>query len=107
MSTYLVALIVSDFKCIKATAHPVISKNVEINVCARPNAVDQIFYALNVSTKLIEFFEEYYNVEYPLPKSGKNLNIFYVCIFNNFTIYNILIKIMLLFLILQLEVSKF
>jgi aminopeptidase N len=74
MSTYLVALIVSDFKCINAVAHPVFSKNVEINVCARPNAVDQISYALNVSIKLIEFFEEYYNTEYPLPKSGKNIN---------------------------------
>jgi aminopeptidase N len=71
MSTYLVALIVSDFKCIKTLARPVLSKNVEINVCARPNAVDQISYALNVSTKLIEFFEAYYNIEYPLPKSGK------------------------------------
>ena len=71
MSTYLVALVVSDFVCIKATAHPSLSKSVDVSVCARPNAIEQTSYALNVSTKIIEFFESYYNVEYPLPKSGK------------------------------------
>ena len=69
MSTYLVALIISDFACINSTAHPKISKNVSVSVCARPEFVGQLQLALNVSTKIIEFFESFYNIEYPLPKS--------------------------------------
>lgn len=68
MSTYLVALIVSDFECIKGVAHPPISKNVDVSVCARPDAANQLRYALDVALKLTEFFEGYYNVEYPLAK---------------------------------------
>lgn len=68
MSTYLVALIVSDFSCVHGVANTELSRRVDVNVCARPDAVDQLVYALNVSLKLTEFFESYYNVEYPLPK---------------------------------------
>lgn len=68
MSTYLVALIVSDFKCIHGVANTELSKKVDVSVCARPDAVDQLEYALNVALKLTEFFETYYKVEYPLPK---------------------------------------
>ena len=70
MSTYLVALVVSDFVCINSTARPKLSKSVSVSACARPEFVGQLELALNVSTKIIEFFESYYNVEYPLPKSG-------------------------------------
>ena len=72
MSSYLVALLVSDFKCIKSVAHPIYSKNINVSVCARPNAIDQLSYALDVGVKVIEYFESYYNVEYPLPKSGES-----------------------------------
>lgn len=68
MSTYLVALIVSDFACIQGVARPPISKRVDVSVCARPDAVDQLKYALDVALKLTEFFEGYYNVQYPLAK---------------------------------------
>ena len=71
MSSYLVAFLVSDFRCIKSIAHPTYSKNINVSVCARPNAIDQLSYALDVAVKVIEYFESYYNVEYPLPKSGK------------------------------------
>lgn len=68
MSTYLVALIVSDFACVSGVANTELSKRVDVNVCSRPDAVDQLAYALNVAIKLTEFFESYYKVEYPLPK---------------------------------------
>ena len=70
MSTYLVALVVSDFVCIKTTATPAISKSVDVSVCARPNAVSQLEYALEASSRILEFFESFYNIKYPLPKSG-------------------------------------
>ena len=71
MSTYLVALIISDFKCITSTAYPALSKSVSVSVCARPNAIDQLDYAMNNSIKILEYFETFYNVKYPLPKCGK------------------------------------
>ena len=71
MSSYLVAIIVSDFTCIRSVAKPKLSKQVNVSVCARPNAIEQLEYALGAAVKIIEFFESYYNVMYPLPKSGK------------------------------------
>jgi aminopeptidase N len=68
MSTYLVAVIVSDFKCMHTEAKPALSRQVSVSLCARPNAIEQLQYALNVSAKITEFFESYYNVRYPLPK---------------------------------------
>jgi aminopeptidase N len=68
MSTYLVAVIVSDFKCITSMAYMKLSRPVSVSVCARPSAIDQLDYALNVSVQILEFFESYYNVKYPLPK---------------------------------------
>jgi aminopeptidase N len=70
MSTYLVAIVVSDFSCKSGIAHPILSKNVDVSVCARSNAFDQIEYPFEVSLKLIEFFEKHFNIAYPLPKLG-------------------------------------
>lgn len=50
---------------------PPISENVDVSVCTRPNAVNQLGLALNASIDVLEFFEEFYNVAYPLPKLGK------------------------------------
>ena len=68
MSTYLVALIISDFKCLSGVAKTKLSKEIGVSVCAQPDAIDQLSYALNASIKLTEFFESYYKVKYPLPK---------------------------------------
>jgi aminopeptidase N len=83
MSSYLVALILSDFVCIKSVAKPILSKNINVSVCARPNAIDQLDYALNNSIKILEFFETFYNVKYPLPKCGIFLNTFRLFIYTN------------------------
>ncbi len=68
MSTYLVAIIISDFKCLSSVANLKDSRQVRVGVCARPNAIEQAELALNVSVKSLEFFESYFNVKYPLPK---------------------------------------
>jgi aminopeptidase 2 len=70
MSTYLVALIVSDFKCKETYATLKLTQPVKVRVCARPDAAHQLSFSLNVSTKIFQFFEEFYNVSYPLPKLG-------------------------------------
>ncbi|XP_077329964.1 aminopeptidase N-like [Lithobates pipiens] len=65
MSTYLVAFIVSEFKSVG---------NDKVKIWGRPKAIvdeKQAEYALNVTEPILEFFEKYYNVSYPLPKSDQ------------------------------------
>ena len=69
MSTYLVALVISDFVCLNETVQDIGAKGkVDVSVCGRSNAIEQLQYALEVSTKIIKFFEFIYGVKYPLPK---------------------------------------
>jgi aminopeptidase N len=75
MPTYLVAMVVSDYSCRKTIAHPILSKNVDVGVCARPNAYDQLDLAYNASVELLEFFEQYYNIAYPLSKLGNLIDL--------------------------------
>ena len=72
MSTYLIAVVISDYKC-RSTFYisKLTNKNITIEICARPTASNQLNLAFNSSVPLLEFFETYYNVSYPLPKLGK------------------------------------
>lgn len=64
MSTYLVAFLVSDF------AHLTSNDNdhVLFRVGARPAAIQQAKYALQVGPNILTYFEDYFNLPYPLPK---------------------------------------
>lgn len=64
MSTYLVAFIVSDFKSISA----VTNRGIKISVYTVPHKIEQATYALNAAVKLLDFYEEYFRIPYPLPK---------------------------------------
>ncbi|XP_015198916.2 endoplasmic reticulum aminopeptidase 1-like [Lepisosteus oculatus] len=64
MSSYLVAFVISDF-----TSNGTKSKyGTRVSVYAPPNQIDQTSYALDVAVKILEFFEEYFQIRYPLPK---------------------------------------
>ncbi|KAM6037102.1 endoplasmic reticulum aminopeptidase 1 isoform 1-T2 [Theristicus caerulescens] len=64
MSTYLVAFIISDFKSIsKRTDH-----GVKISVYTVPDKINQADYALHAAVKLLDFYEDYFSIPYPLPK---------------------------------------
>jgi hypothetical protein len=41
---------------------------VAVNIWARSNAIDQIDYARTISAKLLNYFEKYFSVKFPLPK---------------------------------------
>ncbi|XP_047471489.1 LOW QUALITY PROTEIN: aminopeptidase Ey-like [Penaeus chinensis] len=64
MSTYLVAFIVSDYVQINSTAND----HVAFRVWVRQETIDQAEYANEVSPKILGFFEDYFNLSYPLPK---------------------------------------
>uniref|UniRef100_A0A667XAX7 Aminopeptidase n=1 Tax=Myripristis murdjan TaxID=586833 RepID=A0A667XAX7_9TELE len=62
MSTYLVAFIVSDFLSVsKTTKHG-------ISVYAVPEKIDQTAFALDAAVKLLDFYDDYFDIPYPLPK---------------------------------------
>ncbi|XP_040010465.1 endoplasmic reticulum aminopeptidase 2 [Xiphias gladius] len=64
MSTYLVAFVVCDFRSVTATT----SSGVQVSIYAAPEKRLQTHYALEVAVKMLDFYEEYFNIRYPLPK---------------------------------------
>jgi Aminopeptidase N len=67
MSTYLVAFVVCDYQAIT----DVTAKGVSVSVYAPPDLLPQAKFALNTSTHMMDFYEEFFGVPYPLPKQGK------------------------------------
>ncbi|KAL6465983.1 hypothetical protein MHYP_G00261160 [Metynnis hypsauchen] len=64
MSTYLVAFIVCDFLSIsKNTEH-----GVKISVYTIPEKIDQAGFALDAAVRLLDFYDDYFDIPYPLPK---------------------------------------
>ncbi|XP_043915563.1 aminopeptidase Q [Protopterus annectens] len=65
MSTYLVAILIADFDYINTTEN-----GKEIRVWARKDAVKngEAGYALNITGPLLTFFEELFDVKYPISK---------------------------------------
>lgn len=59
MSTYLLAFVISDFKNLT---------DGRFSVWAREEALESARYALEVGPKILSFFEDYFNISYPLPK---------------------------------------
>uniref|UniRef100_A0A8B9I1H5 Aminopeptidase n=1 Tax=Astyanax mexicanus TaxID=7994 RepID=A0A8B9I1H5_ASTMX len=64
MSTYLVAFIVCDFKSVSRRT----VTGVDVSIYAVPHKWHQTHYALEAAVKLLEFYETYFNIYYPLPK---------------------------------------
>uniref|UniRef100_A0A3B4CCB0 Aminopeptidase n=1 Tax=Pygocentrus nattereri TaxID=42514 RepID=A0A3B4CCB0_PYGNA len=67
MSSYLLALVVSDFMNVQSM------QNTLIRIWARRKAVTDghCAYALNLTGPILQFFEDYYKVPYPLSKSDQ------------------------------------
>lgn len=65
MSTYLLAIVISDYTNIST------EEDTLIRIWARRAAIDQGQgdYALNVTGPILNFFQLYYNISYPLSKS--------------------------------------
>lgn len=68
MSTYLVAYILSDFKSLETTYLSMDNVTKTIRVWARPEYIDKANYALNITPKLLSFYEDVFGVPYALEK---------------------------------------
>ncbi|XP_054747725.1 glutamyl aminopeptidase [Anastrepha obliqua] len=70
MSTYLACVIVSDFtsqsKTVNGTATG--TDDFEMRVFATSNQIEKVTYALETGVGITEYYIEYFNVSYPLPK---------------------------------------
>ncbi|XP_038621870.1 endoplasmic reticulum aminopeptidase 2-like [Tachyglossus aculeatus] len=64
MSTYLVAFIVCDFQSISSAT----TSGIKVSVYTAPDKLNQANYALEVAVNMLEFYEQYFNISYPLPK---------------------------------------
>lgn len=74
MSTYLACFIVSDFKYkSKIVETKGIGKNFELRVFATPAQLNKVDLALDIGVKITEYFINYFQIAYPLPKLGKNI----------------------------------
>ncbi|XP_056308223.1 aminopeptidase N [Danio aesculapii] len=67
MSSYLLALVVSDYTNVTS------ADGTLIRIWARKKAIEDSHgdYALNITGPILKFFENYYNVPYPLSKSDQ------------------------------------
>ncbi len=63
MSTYLLALMVGEFECVEAEAEGTL-----VRVWTTPGKKDQGRFALDVSSRLLNFYNRYFGIPYPLPK---------------------------------------
>uniref|UniRef100_A0A1B6E9J3 Aminopeptidase n=1 Tax=Clastoptera arizonana TaxID=38151 RepID=A0A1B6E9J3_9HEMI len=64
MSTYLVAVVVGDFDYVEDTS----TDGVLVRVYTPVGKKEQGEFALNVATKVLPYYKDYFNIGYPLPK---------------------------------------
>ncbi|CAG2107133.1 unnamed protein product, partial [Medioppia subpectinata] len=66
MSTYLVAYVISDFKYTKDTT----KRGTDVRVFARPDEIEKTRYALSTTITILEYYETYFEIDYPMEKSN-------------------------------------
>ncbi|XP_018320972.2 puromycin-sensitive aminopeptidase [Agrilus planipennis] len=64
MSTYLVAVVVGEYDHVEDTS----SDGVKVRVYTPQGKKEQGLFALEVATKVLPYYKEYFNIAYPLPK---------------------------------------
>ncbi len=70
MSTYLLAFIIGDFEYLEQIIIPNSflkrKRNIKVRVYTTPGKKHQAKFALEVTVKVLEFYEKYFNIPYPL-----------------------------------------
>ena len=65
MSTYLLAFVVSDFKYREGNKT---MNNVTFRIWSRESVLQQTKYATSIGPKILEYYENYFGIKFPLPK---------------------------------------
>lgn len=69
MSTYLSAFIVSDFAFVESNVNAKgVGDDFKMRVFATPEQKEKMHFALDTGVKITEYYIDYFQVEYPLPK---------------------------------------
>ncbi|VDL74940.1 unnamed protein product [Nippostrongylus brasiliensis] len=69
MSSYLLAIFVSEFDYVEGHT----SSGVRFRIWSRPEAKEMTAYAKDAAIKCLEFYENYYDIKFPLPKQENSL----------------------------------
>jgi len=70
MSTYLACFIVCDFVEKSQTIIATVGNDITMRVFATPDQLDKVDFALSTGAKVTEYYINYFQIEYPLPKLG-------------------------------------
>ena len=70
MPTYMISLIISDFKCINQTTNSKFSTKLTVGICGV--STSELSLALNISKHSVEFLENYVQSSFYLPKIGRS-----------------------------------
>jgi aminopeptidase N len=63
MSTYLVALLVGDWECVRGG-----SDGIPIRICGTPNRKNELGFALESAESAMRYFNRYFSIPYPFEK---------------------------------------
>ncbi len=64
MSSYLLAFVTGDLRSLETKS----TRGVDVAVWATPDKIEQAQFALDVATKCLDYFEDYFAIDYPLAK---------------------------------------
>lgn len=66
MSTYLVAFVICDYTNINKETE----NGISVSVYTPPPYISQASFALQTACRLMDFFEDFFGIPYPLKKQG-------------------------------------
>ncbi|CAK5073542.1 unnamed protein product [Meloidogyne enterolobii] len=64
MSSFLLALVVSDFEFVEGYT----KRGIRFRIWARKDIINFTSYTLEAGIRILEFYEDYYGIKFPLPK---------------------------------------
>lgn len=79
MSTYLVAFVVCDYNHTTTQT----KKGISVSVYAPTQLISQAQFALDTATIMMDHYEDFFGIDYPLPKQGMwyIFHIFLCCLY--------------------------
>lgn len=69
MSTYLVAFVICDYEHVNTNS----DRGFPVTVYTPPTFTSQAFFALNITTHIMDYYADFFMVPYPLPKQGNKI----------------------------------